>query len=47
LALAALLGFACAILRWRASSIWTAVALHWVVVVAWQGWFGGLSFGAG
>lgn len=46
LALAALLGLACAILRWRSNSIWTAVALHWVVVVAWQGWFGGPSFGA-
>ncbi len=47
LLLATLLGLACAILRWRSNSIWTAVALHWVVVVAWQGWFGGPSFGAG
>jgi predicted Abi (CAAX) family protease len=47
LTLAALLGLACAILRWRSNSIWTAVALHWIVVVAWQGWFGGPSFGAG
>lgn len=46
LALAALLGLACALLRWRSGSIWTAVALHWMVVVAWQGWFGGPSFGA-
>lgn len=46
LALAALLGLACAILRWRSGSIWTAVALHWLVVLAWQGWFGGPSFGA-
>jgi predicted Abi (CAAX) family protease len=47
LTLAALLGLACAILRWRSNAIWTAVALHWLVVVAWQGWFGGPSFGAG
>ncbi|MEQ1709753.1 MAG: CPBP family glutamic-type intramembrane protease [Terricaulis sp.] len=45
LALAALLGLLCAILRWRSGSIWTAVALHWIIVVAWQGWFGGPSFG--
>jgi predicted Abi (CAAX) family protease len=46
LALAASLGLLCAILRWRSGSIWTAVALHWLVVVAWQGWFGGPSLGA-
>lgn len=46
LALAALLGALCAILRWRSGSIWTAAALHWLVVLAWQGWFGGPSFGA-
>jgi|CXWL01.1.fsa_nt_gi predicted Abi (CAAX) family protease len=45
LALAALLGLLCAILRWRSGSIRTAVALHWIIVVAWQGWFGGPSFG--
>jgi predicted Abi (CAAX) family protease len=41
LALAAALGLLCALLRWRSGSIWTAVALHWLAVVAWQGWFGG------
>lgn len=46
LVLAAALGLLCALLRWRSSSIWTAVALHWIAVVAWQGWFGGPSFGA-
>lgn len=46
LALAAWLGVLCALLRWRSGSIWTAVALHWLVVVAWQGWFGGPTFGA-
>lgn len=45
LALAAALGALCAILRWRSGSIWPAVVLHWIVVVAWQGWFGGPSFG--
>lgn len=45
LALAAALGLLCALLRWRSGSIWTAVALHWIVVVAWRGWFGGPSFG--
>jgi len=46
LALAATLGLLCAVLRWRSGSIWTAVTLHWLVVVAWQGWFGGPRFGA-
>jgi predicted Abi (CAAX) family protease len=46
LAFAATLGLACALLRYRSRSIWTAVALHWSLVVAWQGWFGGPSFGA-
>ncbi|MBK8545307.1 MAG: CPBP family intramembrane metalloprotease [Caulobacteraceae bacterium] len=45
LALAMLLGLLCAILRFRSGSIWTAVALHWIIVVAWQGWFGGPAFG--
>lgn len=45
LALAAALGLLCALLRWRSGSIWTAVALHWLAVVAWQGWFGGPSLG--
>lgn len=44
LALAALLGLLCALLRHRSGSIWTAVLLHWAFVIAWQGWFGGLSF---
>ena len=46
LAMAAALGLLCALLRWRSGSIWTAVALHWAAVVAWQGWFGGPAFGA-
>jgi len=45
LALALLLGLLCAILRFRSGSIWTAVALHWIIVVAWQGWLGGPAFG--
>jgi predicted Abi (CAAX) family protease len=38
------LGLACAILRRRSGSIWTAVALHWIAVVVWIGWLGGPSF---
>jgi predicted Abi (CAAX) family protease len=45
LALAACLGFACALLRYRSGSLWTAVALHWAVVVAWQGLLGGPRLG--
>ncbi len=41
--LAGLLGLLCAVLRYRSGSIWTAVALHWLVVVMWQGWMGGVS----
>lgn len=43
LAWAALIGFACAVLRRRSGSIWTAVALHWAAVMVWQGWLGGPS----
>lgn len=46
LSLAALLGLSCAVLRWRSGSIWTAVIFHWLAVLAWQGWFGGPSFGS-
>lgn len=46
LVFAAMLGLCCAVLRYRSGSIWTAVALHWLLVVAWQGWFGGPSFGS-
>ena len=41
LAWTVMLGLACAVLRRRSGSIWTAVLLHWVAVVAWQGWLGG------
>ncbi len=41
LAWTVLLGVACAALRRRSSSLWTAVILHWAVVVVWQGWLGG------
>lgn len=44
LACAALLGLACALLRRRSGSIWTAVAVHWLAVAAWQGWLGGPGF---
>jgi predicted Abi (CAAX) family protease len=45
LAMTVLLGLTCAALRWRSGSTWPAIALHWFVIVAWQGWFGGPSFG--
>ncbi len=43
---AAILGAACATLRWRTSSLWPAVALHWLVVIVWQTWLGGPGLGA-
>jgi predicted Abi (CAAX) family protease len=46
LACAGLLGLTCAILRRRSDSIWTAVAVHWLLVVAWQGWFAGPDLAA-
>jgi predicted Abi (CAAX) family protease len=39
--LAGALGLICAVLRWRSGSLWTAVTLHWMVVVAWKGLLGG------
>jgi predicted Abi (CAAX) family protease len=41
LAWAAALGLVCAVLRRRSGSIWPPVAVHWLAVVAWQGWLGG------
>ena len=35
------LGLACAMLRRRSGSLWPPVLLHWLAVVAWQGWLGG------
>lgn len=41
LACAAILGLDAALIRWRTSSLWPAVGLHWLVVVIWQTWLGG------
>jgi predicted Abi (CAAX) family protease len=41
LAWTVLLGLACAVLRRRSGSLWTAVLLHWAAVVVWEGWLGG------
>jgi len=41
LATTAVLGLACGWLRWRTSSLWPAVLLHWLEVAGWQIWFGG------
>jgi CAAX protease family protein len=38
---AAILGAGCAVIRWRTTSVWPAVALHWLAVVIWQTWLGG------
>ena len=39
----AILGRACALMRWRTGSLWPAVALHGGFVVVWQTWLGGVS----
>jgi predicted Abi (CAAX) family protease len=36
LALAGLLGLACTVSRMRSGSLWPAVAMHWIAVVAWK-----------
>lgn len=37
------LGLGCALMRHRTGSLWPAVLLHWVLVVIWQTWLGGVS----
>lgn len=39
----ALTGFACARLYWETRSIWPAVALHWIVIMAWKALLDGPS----
>ncbi|MBO9708671.1 MAG: CPBP family intramembrane metalloprotease [Caulobacter sp.] len=41
LACTAILGLACALVRWRTGSLWPAVLLHGGFVVVWQTWMGG------
>lgn len=43
LGVTALLGLACAEMRWRTGSLWPAVLLHWALVVIWKTWLGGPS----
>ncbi|MDB5480122.1 MAG: family intrarane metalloprotease [Caulobacteraceae bacterium] len=43
LACAGLVGFGCAVIRWRTGSLWPAVALHWLMVTIWQTWLGGIT----
>jgi uncharacterized protein len=38
----AILGLACALMRWRTGSLWPAVILHGGFVVVWQTWLGGV-----
>ena len=42
LACTAILGLACAVMRWRTGSLWPAVILHGGFVVIWQTWLGGV-----
>lgn len=39
----ALLGLICTMAYWRSGSLWTPVALHWVIVVVWLLVFGGYA----
>jgi len=39
----ALLGMICTLAYWRSGSLWTPVALHWVIVVIWLLVFGGYA----
>ncbi|EGF93445.1 CAAX amino terminal protease family protein [Asticcacaulis biprosthecium C19] len=43
LACAAMLGTACAVMRYRTGSLWPGVLFHGLVVVIWQGLCGGPS----
>ncbi|WP_426009329.1 CPBP family glutamic-type intramembrane protease [Caulobacter sp. DWR2-3-1b2] len=38
----AILGLACAVMRWRTGSLWPAVILHGGFVIVWQTWLGGV-----
>ncbi|HEY5107605.1 MAG TPA: CPBP family glutamic-type intramembrane protease [Caulobacteraceae bacterium] len=42
LACAASLGLGCGLIRWRTASLWPVVAVHWLAVILWQTWLGGL-----
>jgi predicted Abi (CAAX) family protease len=37
------LGLGCAVMKLKTGSVWPAVILHWVLVVVWQTWLGGVS----
>lgn len=43
LACCGLLGLGCGMMKSITGSIWPAVILHWVLVVVWQTWLGGIS----
>jgi predicted Abi (CAAX) family protease len=43
LACCAVLGLGCAVMKLKTGSVWPAVILHWVLVVVWQTWLGGVS----
>lgn len=43
LACCAVLGLGCAVMRLKTGSLWPAVGLHWLLVLVWQTWLGGVS----
>jgi len=43
LGLAALLGVVCTVLYLLTGSLWPSVVVHWIVVVVWLGWLGGIE----
>jgi predicted Abi (CAAX) family protease len=43
LVLAAILGLFCGLLRLRSGGLWTAIVLHWLVVVIWKAALSGPS----
>ena len=38
------LGLTCTFVTLRARSLWPAIMIHWLTVVAWKGLFGGPQF---
>lgn len=43
LVLATLLGVTCTVLYLLTGSLWLSVVVHWIVVVIWLGWLGGIA----
>ena len=43
LSLATALGIACTVTYWQTGSLWIPVLIHWLAVVVWLVYFGGLK----